>query len=239
MALPLGQALFLILSNVAFLLPSGLAYYHKMFYEGTIYLLMCVVSALYHVVDTGLATFLHYRTWQMLDFYSAFMMITRTTMMVVYNTSDSEDDPVHFKRNMSIKQVVTVCLDMIGLLMILENIDTKIMVGVLSGLCFIMITIAVIFFRDVLRHIDLTDLVCGSLVIAIASIFFFVVPEGHYWLVHSLWHIFVALGVALMVEALNKQWSLVLWFYHSTCGRCRCSRTWCTRANSQLVRSCP
>lgn len=204
------QAIFLMGSNIAFLLPSVLAYRRAMVYEGTVYLLMCIVSTFYHYVDTG-HQLLGYKTWQILDFYNAFMMISRTGLMVFYNTSDDESEDA-FKRNTMIKQVCHVVVDNLGLLLVLENVSTAILVTILAGVVALMIVIAIVWFRDNLEHIDVWDLGFGTFLLFAGTMCYTLGGSGdQYWWVHSLWHILAALGVALMVEALNRQWSLLKW----------------------------
>lgn len=217
MTSPIHETIFLMLSNLIFLMPSFFAYRRKLGYEGTVYLVMAIISTFYHYVDTGY-TLLHYGTWHILDFYNASMMISRTGLMVFYNT-DQEQTPEGYKRNTMIKQICHVLIDNIGLLLVLENVSMGILVTVLSILVALIILVAVIWFRDNLEHIDVWDLSTGALFLIIGSGFFMMGDQFEYWITHSLWHIFAGLGISLMVEALNRKWSLLKWAYNSCCWR--------------------
>lgn len=208
----LGHDLFLILSNLAFLFPACLAYRMHLVYECTIYTLMCVVSGFYHIEDTTQSVrWLHYRTAQTLDFYMAFSMITRTALMVIYNTSRTATDVYTQQRNTHVKLVAQAVMDLVALILVLEDVKTPVVVMSLSIGVLFMLAICAMRWRDNFVDIDLYDLFTGAIVLVIASVCYFVVPDNYYWAVHSIWHIGAAIGCAFMIEALNQNWCFILW----------------------------
>ena len=90
------QALFLIGSNIAFLLPSYKAYTREMLFEGTVFFIMALISALYHIVDTipNVHIIFDYETFQFDDFYLAFNLFPIATLMIMFNTQKDEPQEV-------------------------------------------------------------------------------------------------------------------------------------------------
>lgn len=212
-----GRNLFLVLSNVAFLLPATLAFRMRLWYEASVFVLMMIVSGWYHILDTsgGATWIISYRTAQLLDFYMAFALITRTALMVMYNESRTEFDPNRLHRNTQLKLLVHPLADLVALALVLEDVPTDYVILVLSGLVLVFLIIAAGFYRHNFVDVDWLDLLVGAIVITAASICYFIVPNGrNYWIAHSWWHIGAALGTALMVEALNRDW---------TCLTCLCN----------------
>ena len=215
-----AEFVLLVFSNLFFLLPAGLAYRKSLPYEGTVYLMMTIVSGWYHVEDTtDIRSPIGYRTAQTLDFFMAFSMITRTALMVLFNASKTEPDLEIQRRNINIKLVAQTILDLLALALVLENVSTKFLVMLLAIAVLVVVLAAVVWWRDTFGEIDIPDLVAGAGLMALASLCYFLVPDGAYWIVHSLWHILSAFGISLMVEAVDKQWSLFLWIWRclTTC----------------------
>ena len=203
----------LVVSNVAFFLPAYLAYRRGYVYEGSIYVLMAIVSAFYHAVRVGyLVNFvMPVEMWHRLDYYNSFMMISRTALMVIY----TENNP-------NVKPTFNLLIDTIGLIMVLAEIDTEIIVPVIFGIVVIFIIVDLVFFHDTLNHVDIADMTAGFGLLLCASLCYFLpIPTGYYFLVHSIWHVLAALGIGLMIEATDSSWTLVAWLYYGIRNCCR------------------
>lgn len=208
------KAVFLIGSNAVFLWPAVVAFRDSMFYESLVFFMMCVVSSLYHVLDVGYKVNLglKYSVYKKLDFFFAFSLISRTTLMVVFNTGSSStaDEKA---RNLQIKQLANLFLDTIALALVLEDVETLYFVGVLSVFCVVFIIGALVFYRETLS-LDVSDLIVGWVFIGLGSMCFFLCGDcPQYWIAHSVWHACVAIGIFLMVESKNKAWSLLSYIW--------------------------
>ena len=222
------KSLCLVGSNAAFILPSVVAFRDTMYYEALVFFTMFVVSSLYHVLDSGyhVNLGLKYSVYAKLDFYCAFSLISRTTLMVVFNTGTSAT-VTERSVNTQIKMVSNFFLDTIALALVLEDVETPIFVGILAGLC--MCFVAASYYRTKL-YLDLYDLVLGWVFIGIGCVCFFMCGDCvNYWIFHSVWHTLVAIGIFLMVESKNKAWNLIdcIGRYGMKCliGVCCC--VWC------------
>lgn len=218
------KATFLVGSNAAFLLPAITAFRHGMLLEGTIYLMMGIVSSIYHIVDTipGTKIIFDYHTWQNDDFYLAFYLIPVATMMLMFSTGYDESEAV-WKRNMKIKPIVLFLLGLVAITFVMEGDSTPTMVLVLSILSLIISTIAIIFWRESIR-IDFIDFAfMWGFIILGALCFFLCGGCSNYWIWHSIWHICAAIGIFFAVETENTTWNIINFI---TCGKyCRIENT--------------
>jgi len=211
------KATFLVGSNAAFLLPAITAFRRGMLLEGTIYLMMGVVSSIYHIVDTipGTKIIFDYHTWQNDDFYLAFYLIPVATMMLMFSTGYDESEAV-WKRNMKIKPVVLFLLGLVAITLVMEGVKTQTMVLMLSILSLVVSVISITFWRESIR-IDVIDFIFMWIFITLGALcFFFCGGCANYWIWHSIWHICAAIGIFFAVETENTTWNIIKFI---TCGK--------------------
>jgi hypothetical protein len=204
------QAAFLVSSNIVFLWPAIVAWRDQMYYESVVFALMVIISCLYHVPDTisDVHLVLDTRVWRTLDFFLAFALVTRATLMIVFPTGTETDDR-RCMRNLHIKMCCHVVCDTLTLALVLQDIVPELFIMILAGTGLVCTIIAYLLDRLAL-DIDLSDLLVAWFFIIVAVVLKFSCSGGTcYWYVHSLWHILVAIGLALLVEVLNHSWNLL------------------------------
>lgn len=209
------KAMFLIGSNAIFLLPALHAICRRMMVEGTVFLTMGLVSALYHICDTFpdiKHLIFDYRTWQFADFYLSFNLIPIAALMIMFSTDRNEYEDIRI-RNLNIKSVAWFLLGVIAAMLVRQDLETPLMVLILGGLCLIIGIVKFIFWRDML--IDWADFIVMWLFIGAGALcFFFCGSCDNYWIWHSIWHICAGIGIFFGVEAKNTTWSLILALKH-------------------------
>jgi len=152
------QAVFLIGSNAIFLLPSIKAYGRHMLVEATIFLVMGLISAVYHASHTlDVDIIFSYKIWQFDDFYLAFNLIPVAVLMVMFSTDKDIPDAVRV-RNFKIKSVAWFILGVIAVTLVRQGVSTGIMVLILGGLSALAGIISIIFWRDTI-HLDVIDFI--------------------------------------------------------------------------------
>jgi predicted RNA-binding Zn-ribbon protein involved in translation (DUF1610 family) len=214
------QALFLIGSNVAFLLPAVVAARDNLWYECAMFAFVCIVSSVYHVVDTipGAHFLLAYGVWQKLDFFLAFSLVCNVTLMVCFHTG-SEANPAVVQRNLHIKDVARLATTTATLAMVLQDVETPWMVSVLAALSAVAIIVAMAAF-NAYKNLDLADMCIAWLFITIGAVCYGTCGSGAcYWLAHSTWHTCMAIGMFLMIESRNRKWTCINCLYR--CITCR------------------
>ena len=210
----------LIASNIFFILPAYLAIKNKLYYEGVLYGAMCIISSLYHVVDSQDTCLIPSRqimcfaTMSFLDFYYSFNIIFSTVFLVL-NPAELSPTSAILACNRHIKNVANLLFSIIALALKLEGVDQNIMIIILSGMCLMYSIMSLIFMRAalLLRRLDYWDLVFGVLVTIIAGIFFYI-DEIDYALFHSLWHILMAIALCFYLESRLFRWNI---FWLLTC----------------------
>lgn len=204
------QAAFLVGSNLAFVWPAVIALRDRMYYEGVVFFLMGLVSGLYHVPDTIPDThfLLDTRVWRYLDFFLAFALITRATLMVLFSTGfESTSEQVY--RNLHVKMCSHVVLDTLALALVLQDVATELFVMILTVICLLFV-VAVYWYDHQALDLDVKDLLVGWAFITLGAIMYFMCGSGGcYWWAHSFWHMAVAVGLALLVESRNHGWNLL------------------------------
>lgn len=204
------QAVFLVGSNIFFLLPSLKAYGREMLFEGTVFLVMGIVSAIYHIVDTipNVNIIFSYSTLQFDDFYLAFNLIPVATLMIMFSTD--KDEPHESRvRNFKIKSVLWMILGVVSVTLVKQNVNIYQMVFALGGLCLIVGAISFIFWRNSI-YLDIADFIAMWIFI-ISGAFCFFFDEDDYWILHSCWHVCAAIGMFFGVESESghKAWNII------------------------------
>lgn len=211
------RAVLLIGSNSFFLLPSIKAYRREMLYEGTIFLLMSLISALYHIADTipNTHVIFDYYVLQFNDFYFAFNLIPVATLMIMFST-DKDETHINRIRNFKIKSVMWVILNLLAETLVRQGVDIYQMVLSLGGLSFLAGVISIVFWRESIT-IDIPDFVAMWIFLIAGILCFFLCGScNEYWVWHSLWHMFVAIGMYFGIETGNKAWNIINFL---TCGK--------------------
>lgn len=221
------QAVFLVGSNVAFLLPSYKSFKRGMLFEGTVFLMMALISAMYHVSDTfGVNVIFDFSTLQFDDFYLAFNIIPVTTLMIMFSTDKSEPDEV-ITRNFRIKSISWFVLSLVTVTLVRQEVSTGVMVLVLGGLSACAGVVSIIFWRGSI-HIETVDFIMMWIFIAIGTVCFFLdeLYSNDYYILHSIWHVMAGIGIFFGVEAENKTWNIIRFV---TCGK------YCANTNANLL----
>jgi hypothetical protein len=207
----------LTLTNVFFLLPAIVAWKAQYWYEGTVYFMIAFISAMAHYTMWGTCYMekrFCYRTFSNLDYIYSYAIIAVTTSMVLFDTSRYADASM-IAWNRAVKQVVNTLLFMVVEFLVIDDVSMPYTITIVSGCCVVLLG-AVILCRPQLLRIDMRDFVAGITLITLSLICKAVgETEGRYAVFHSLWHVFVAIGIALMVETRHYEWNVLSWM---TCG---------------------
>lgn len=193
----------LVVSNLPFLFPSVVAGVMRLYPEALIYLFMAVISSLYHYLDqTGVkclwSTHMCYSTFHFLDFVYAYSMIGLTASIWLHPSrgSSSPMSPDQLHMNRMYRNLVNTCVMLFMLFSIKDDVDRPIFLGVLCGGLaiyglFVIFTIGIDW-----RSINwwYTPFV---LVFYGVSFTCFFLQEHNYWVLHSIWHACVAIGMGL------------------------------------------
>ena len=212
------EAVFLVGSNLAFLVPFIAALRAGLYPEAVAFMRMLVVSALYHVVDTisGVDLGLDYGVWQRLDFFNAFIMILLATFVVVLPT-DQGQEPARRNRNHVIKSCVYYGAETIALALVLQDASTPFVVLALALVGLLMVIFVYVFDREALQ-MDFYDLVASQVLIMLGIVAYASCGSGGcYYALHSIWHILVSLGLFLVIESRDSEWNAL---NKLTCGMC-------------------
>jgi Protein of unknown function (DUF3522) len=230
------QAIFLIGSNLIFLLPSIKAFGRRMFVEGTIFFFMGLVSGIYHTSDVfNVHIIFDYSTLQFDDFYLAFNLIPVGALMVIFSTD--KDMPAEDRdRNFKIKSVAWFILSLVTVTLVKQNTGVGVMVLVLGCLSLSFGVVSFVFWRNSIYsiHLDVIDFVMMWIFITIGTICFFVdeIYTSDYWILHSIWHVCAGIGIFFGVETENKTWNIIRCI---TCGKyCRDPDATCQSVASYL-----
>lgn len=211
------KATFLVGSNAIFLLPAIRAYRRGMLVEGTVFLTMGLVSALYHVCDTipeVKKIIFDYKTWQFTDFYLSFNLIPVAALMIMFSTDKDEAKQVRIC-NLNIKSVAWFLLGVASVMLVKQDVSTPLTVLVLGVLCGILGAIKFIFWKNM--YLDVIDFIAMWVFIILGALcFFFCGSCVNYWIWHSIWHICAGIGIFFGVEAENTTWNLIKCL---TCGK--------------------
>jgi hypothetical protein len=212
------KTVFLVGSNAAFLLPAIRAYKRGMFVEGTMYLTMGLVSAIYHICDTIpniKKIIFDYRTWQFDDFYLSFNLIPVAALMIMFSTDKSQPEEVRI-RNLNIKSVAWFITGVISVTLVKQGLNTPSMVFILGCVAAVIGAISMIFWRSSI-NLDVIDFVAmWVFIICGALCFFFCGNCSNYWIWHSNWHICAAIGIFFGIETENTTWNIIKCL---TCGK--------------------
>lgn len=193
----------LVVSNLPILFPAAVAIAMRMYPESLIYLFMTVISSLYHYLDqTGSeclwSTHMCHSTFHFLDFVYAYSMIGLTTSIWLHpaRSSSSEMTPDRLHRNRLYRNLVNTCVMLFMLFAIKDDIERPIFLGILCGGL-------VVYGLYVIFAIGLDW--CGInwwytpfvLVFYGVSFTCFFLQEHNYWVLHSIWHACVGIGMGL------------------------------------------
>jgi hypothetical protein len=211
---PTYQTVFLVASNIAFLLPAFICCANRMFYEATMFVLMCIISSVYHVVDSMdicliPPNHLCRKTFSFLDFLYSFDMIFISTFLIL-NPTNSEVSRKVETVNLYIKSVMNCLMTCLALFLKLEGIDDEYIIGILSAICLISLIIAIVFLRKLVQieKLDYENLIIGAIFIAGAyALFYF--EQINYWSMHSLWHVAISLGETFIIEARTNKFKIL------------------------------
>ena len=212
-----GAAWWLVVSNVAFLLPAVVAAKDKSYREAVIFVRMAFVSGIYHIVDSfdHVHILFDYNVWQMLDFYCAFTLIPTACAMIVFPTTTYTPGTKVY-RNITIKGCILVAAETTALALVLEDIATSWLVLVMAICCLVFI-IGMLFIDRTALQMDYLDFgTSWFFILGGASLYFSCGSGSCYPAAHSLWHISMAAGLALLVESQDRMWNIL---NAVTCGK--------------------
>lgn len=221
------KLIFLVCSNIAFALPSYTALKCGMVDEGIIFMLMGIVSGIYHIGDTdsSIKVIFATSTWRLMDFAMSFSLISRTMLMIMFSTGYDQDSDV-WRRNVYIKYIANNILYTVTTLLVIEDVKTEWMVFILTLVCLVIVSCAMIFWRNSIM-LDCYDFIVGWVFITIGSFCYFFGSDYQYWIVHSIWHVSAAIGIFFMVESKNTTWNVIRFitcgkYGNGMCGKSKC-----------------
>lgn len=206
------ETAFLIVSNLPFMFPAVVAWCMRMYPESLVYGFMTIISSVYHYLDqTGtrclVSKHICLSTLHFLDFVYAYSMIGLTTSIWLHSSSVSMS-PEQMYKNRLYRNMVATFTTLFLLLTIKDDVDMPIMIGTLCGGLLVYGLVMIFYIK-----IDMTSInwwyAPFVLVIYGCSFACFFLQEHNYWVIHSIWHICIAIGMGLtlMMRLSNFRWT--------------------------------
>ena len=174
----------------------------RMYAESLVYALMTIISGLYHYLDqTRTACLIHNHmclpTLHFLDFVYAYSMIALTVGIWLHPfTTSMSIEQIY--RNCLYRNVVTTVATVFVLFAIKDDLDMPKMIGILGGGLFLYGLVMIFIVRVDIRVMNWWYLPFALSFYACGLACFFL-QERTYWVVHSFWHIFVAIGMGVTI----------------------------------------
>jgi len=202
------QTVFLIASNVFFFVPSMLSFKRKLVFEGTIYSIIPIVSSIYHYVDsqkkcivyTASHNYLCFSpTMSFLDFYYAYTIIYVTSLLWIHTSHNTRYGNFH----LIMKSISNCSGNMIILFLILENFACRTCIFIVGGMCLVHLILAIAIFGLQVWKCHWFNFLLAVMFL-ITGIICFILSPKCYWIVHSIWHITIAIAIAFIIESHGK-----------------------------------
>jgi hypothetical protein len=190
----------LIVSNLPFIFPAVVAGFMRMYSEALVYLFMTFISSFYHYLDqTGvsciISTHICYSTLHFLDFVYAYSMIGLTTSIWLHHSSVGMNS-VQMYKNRLYRNIVNTIVMLFLMLAIKDDLGQPILLGTLCGGLGVYSLVMIFYVGIDLRSINwwYTPFV---LVFYGVSFTCFFLQDHNYWILHSVWHTCIAIGMGL------------------------------------------
>jgi hypothetical protein len=142
-----------------------------------------------------------------MDFFLAFSLIFQAVLATVFPTG-SETSETKLLKYLHAKMCCSACFDIITLALVLQDVATPLFVLILAVICMLLIVIVYFVDKEAL-FLDIPDMCVSWAFVIVGAAFFFVGGYTEYWVVHSLWHICIFVGLALLIEAHNHAWNII------------------------------
>ncbi len=213
------QALLLVGSNVAILVPVPLAWRKGLYSEAAIYTTMTIVSCLAHytavyeccVISIGIKCYMEAPLVGKFDLINAFQIISTSFMMVIYPLPHS----IYGKQNINpgSKDLINAFICILVTLFMGDNFDKDTLDIVKNLTCVVLTlfcigyTIFVHFVLGVKFHLDVRDFVLGMLFFVLGIWSFALANmyrEDFHWFIHTFWHIFMGFALWFFVDGKEK-----------------------------------
>ena len=213
------EAVCLAFSNLIFAVPAYSAFQKAIWYEASVYTAIVVVSGTYHwikAMETCLFVW-HghcyggYTVMFFLDHYFSYAILTSAIFVILYPTTSNVPEA---KRNINaaIKAVSNTFMTVITLFLLLEldEDDFGIIIMGLSVFCLFYLVVAVFIFRMPIT-VEPCDFAFALIFLSISVTMYVLdlVFTGYYWMLHSLWHLFMGITLSMVVESKKDMWNCI------------------------------
>lgn len=219
-----GQSWVLVISNIAFLFPIVMAW-RRRFYRQFAYLIVTMlVSAAYHLCAGDIACFgTKCAVWRRVDNLFAYTLIVVVALVIVQ--FESLHNSVYVKQRVrkrssgriSVRQrvadvgILVALREFILFAVIATNAvmtvhdpgDAHIAVFNVVAVVFIVLVKLVWEWTNFSLHIHNYFLVAVATFLAVGGIVLFYEADHRYWLLHSFWHIGIALAIGVLFWAMD------------------------------------
>ena len=217
------EAICLTFSNLIFAVPAYSAFQKSIWYEASIYTTIVIVSGTYHwikAMDTCIFTWHNhcyggYKVMFFLDHYFSYAILTSAVFLILYPTTSGVHE-VKRNVNAAVKAVSNTFLSVITIFLLLEldEDDFGVIIMGLSIFCLIYLAVAVFIFK-VQITIEPCDFAFALIFLAISVTMYVMdlVFTGYYWILHSLWHLFMGITLSMVVESKKDMWKFIKWVF--------------------------
>lgn len=213
------QAVFLVLTNLAFALPAYTCFRKSMWYECSVYTCIIVISGAYHYIDTlGGCLFTinghcygGFNVMYFLDHYLSYVIITTTVFLVIYPTNLTKlYTKAERNFNGAVKALSNSVVGFVVMFLMLENFNGDYLIACTAGFALVYMMVAVYVFGMKIS-VTPTDFVLAwvSLAIAVSMFVLDLTFSEYYWILHSCWHTFMGMALSLFAESKTDLWRLL------------------------------
>lgn len=206
------ETAFLIVSNLPFIFPAVVSWCMRMYPEALVYGFMTIISSVYHYLDQTrtrclISNHICLSTLHFLDFVYAYSMISLTTSIWLHYSSASMSLDQMYKNRLYRNMVATVTT-LFLLFTIKDDVDFSIIIGLLCGGLLVYCLVMIFYIKIDMKAINWRY---APFVLVLYGCGFtcFFLQEHKYWVIHSIWHICIAIGMGLtlMMRLTNFRWS--------------------------------
>ncbi len=220
------QLLPLVLSNFTFLLPAIRALQYKLIINAFVYFSLVVVSSLYHLckVDAsnepgegGICFLLTFRQYRHMDWFFAqlVLFLTATYFISFGAIVDKETGriirmPFFWLRDCILYYYALIMAISLLLIDIDDNVIVIISMAIALPSLILIFWLQAYFQYNLKPKFDYIDLSLG-LFLTIASVILVstqkIAPDSAFWVIHSIWHVGIAVGQFYLMDSRNKEHS--------------------------------
>ncbi|MDR3541662.1 MAG: DUF3522 domain-containing protein [Desulfosporosinus sp.] len=210
----LGKAMFLVMSNLLFALPAWSCYYRGTWAEGALYTAIIFISSMFHYTDNFgcLVTFNdkcygERSTFYFMDRYVSFSMIITSITLIVFPTTTivPQADRTF---NAAIKSFTNVFSSLTIIYLMMEDSDWDRIVVIVTAFGLLYLLIAVVVCQVKLA-VNTCEFVMAWVFLTLGLVSYVMDAKytDYYWILHSFWHIFMAITIFLVSDSKNESYS--------------------------------